>query len=93
MSAHLGLEIILGNNLVHESQLSFKPIHVLLPGLQDILQQIAADVVDNGFTIDTVLQTGPGLGIQLDIVLRRFSHVFADQQLVQILQGWQPFQE
>ena len=77
-----------------QAQLGFQPIDVFFLGLEDILEQVARAEVACGLAVgDRSLKVGQALLLDLQIAFEHFLGVFADQQLAQVLNVGDAFEE
>src|SRR5882724_4295563 len=88
------LNVILQAHLVDESQLFFDEVDMLFLACLDVEQELASDEVPNRFAVldSGVVQWMRG-HLQLQIAEQYLFHVLADEQLAEVLQVRQSFEE
>ena len=90
----LGQQVIRFADAVDERQLGFDPVDVLFLRIQDVGEQLAADVVADAFAVgDGFAQQRQRLVFQRQVALQHFARVLADAQLAQHLEVGQAVQE
>src|SRR6185437_11555892 len=88
------LQPVLQAQLVGELDLRFQPVDVLLLALEDVLQQPARDVVAHLLAMrDGLLERRVGDALLVEIALQRLEGVLPDQELAEVLQVGEAFQE
>src|SRR5690606_39252328 len=92
--AHLRLQVVGQSDLVDELDLGSQEGEGLFRVVRDLLQQVARNVVAHGLAVgDAVLDGALRGGLEGEITAQQFGHVFAYQQLAQVLQIGQAVQE
>src|SRR5690606_6498264 len=77
-----------------QRQLGLDPVHVLFLGLEDLGEQVTADVVADRFAVgDRLAQQGQGVQLQRQVALEDLARTLADAQLAQRLEVRQPLEE
>ncbi len=90
----LRLLVVLQPDAIDKIELGLQPVHMLLLILQDLLEQVAADVVLHRLGIgDGYLEVGDGIHLQRKVAAQHLFDGLADAQLAQILQIGQPFEK
>src|SRR4029450_13442457 len=84
---HLRLLIVLDSDFAYQLDLRFEPVDMLFLGFEDSAEQIAAHVVARAFGLrDGGLQHRVRLELQPEVARKSRLDVFADVELVQVLQ-------
>src|SRR6478735_7305878 len=77
--AHLRLQVVLQADLADQVDLGLEEVDVLFGVVQDLLQQVARDVVAHAFAVgDAGLDRGLGAGLGAQVALENLGDVFAD---------------
>ena len=92
---HVRLQIVRQGHILDQALLGFQPVDRFFAVLEKFFQQIAAHVVLQILTQrDGLNQQGAlDFAFILEIALQAFDHMLANQQLAEILQVGQTFQE
>src|ERR1051326_8117314 len=90
----LALQPVLQALPVDEIELHLEPVDVLFLGLEDLLEQLARDVILHRLAVgNRLLQRRARSHLELEVAFERFARAFADHQLAEILQVPQPLEE
>ncbi len=90
----LRLLVVLQPDAIDEIELGLQPVHMLLLIFQDLLKQVAADVILHRFGVGNGhFQVGNGIHLQREVAAQHLFHRFTDAQLAEILQVGQPFEK
>src|SRR5690606_12587263 len=77
-----------------QRQLGLDPVHVLFLGLEDLGEQVTADVVADRLAVgDRLAQQGQGVQLQRQVALEDLARTLADAQLAQRLEVRQSLEE
>jgi hypothetical protein len=89
------LQIVCQRQVVNQAVLRLQPVDGFFAVLQQVFQQVAADVVLQLFTQCNTLdqQRALELALVLEVALQTLDDVFANQQLAQALQVGQPLEK
>ena len=81
------MQVVLDADLAGQVNLRFQKVDVLFGVVQDVLQQIARNVIAHAFAMSNAVFHGDLRGrFKLQIAIECFQHVLANHQLAQVLQ-------
>src|SRR5882672_8361019 len=85
--ADLRLHVVLDADPGDEVELDLEPVDMLFLAFQDVLEQLARDVVARFLAVDDArLEHRVGVHLQLEVALERLFHALANEELVEVLQ-------
>src|SRR5438067_6258739 len=88
------LQPVLQAEALGEVDLGFQPVDVLFLALQDRGKEVPRNIVLHRFAMrDRLLQHGARGAFLLEVALERFEGVFAEEELAEVLEVRQPFEE